>query len=280
MHSRDAGVDFAAFPARQNARVRRLLVPSIPTCVVSLFLGALVTLALAEILALRYALEEVEWTAQERRGSYNGWALTATEHWNPGFLHLEVNGSRASREVSNVGGTLERARATYGTQEPPTGELPLADLIAADPVLRTPPRDPFEHAHVEYAAAGWPFLAMEGRIDAAERRVRSGAVWAPGRSSSCHVTQWSSKKRFGWFAQEGTHAFPLRPRIPGFIADSILIGAMIEIAFTAARLIVRTRGLRIWPRRGACRACGYRVGALARCPECGCESPAISPSGR
>lgn len=67
----------------------------------------------------------------------------------------------------------------------------------------------------------------------------------------------------GWFAvTDGL--LPTRPLLWGFLANTLLYSGILSLP-----LVVFSLRRRRWSRQGRCSACGYDVGTLATCPECG-----------
>ncbi len=68
---------------------------------------------------------------------------------------------------------------------------------------------------------------------------------------------------------------PLEPLWGGLAADTLILGAA-AWAFTAGPCALRRYRRRI---RGQCTSCGYLLGDLARCPECGGAAPRTRNAG-
>ncbi len=108
--------------------------------------------------------------------------------------------------------------------------------------------NPVNERVVAVICAGWPVLSLQG-----ERHFEPGPV----------------TYRFAWLAQEslvGEWRFiPLRPIWPGFVANTVLYGALLWLAIPG--LLVLRRLVRV--RRGRCPGCGYPCSESAVCSECG-----------
>ncbi len=61
---------------------------------------------------------------------------------------------------------------------------------------------------------------------------------------------------------------PLRPILPGFIVNTLFYAGLALAAVAVPRSLRRRRRAK----RGRCIACGYEVGGIAVCPECGVAS--------
>lgn len=124
---------------------------------------------------------------------------------------------------------------------------------------------------------GWPMIAMEKleaigtggsepvkvAIDAFEKSFpNSGSVALPS-SLSPYLTSSNSM-------------MPARPVWPGFVINTLLCGLAAALLFHVPRMAMR----RFWRKAGRCGRCGYDIGALAICPECGssAQRPQVNAS--
>ncbi len=114
--------------------------------------------------------------------------------------------------------------------------------------------------------AGWPFAAA------------SGEAWKIDRNSDGFRgrLQWVDTKEMQVAGLGRRRIFPLRASPPGIAANILFFTLVAAALWWLARSIVRA-----WrARRGRCRACGYPVTGLARCPECGLATPRGDPPAK
>lgn len=89
----------------------------------------------------------------------------------------------------------------------------------------------------------------------------------------CLAMEWSTWGRYRMEARDmlraGGYELPLRPIWPGFAVNTLFYAAVLWLLiwgpFALRRLVRKQRGL--------CPACGYPVGGLATCTECGRPLP-------
>lgn len=109
--------------------------------------------------------------------------------------------------------------------------------------------------------SGWPCLSLEASaIGSPETRGQGGGY---ARQSSLRLPESVGPLRF-----DPKRPLPLRPLWTGFAVDALIFSAGSFAVF--ASVGVTRRGLR--RRRGRCESCGYDLGGLERCPECGLET--------
>lgn len=116
----------------------------------------------------------------------------------------------------------------------------------------------------EVRAYGWPLRSMCVRKQVQDPYSRD-AIW------NVDLT-WLDR---GLEHPDGSQRMrlPLRPMLPGFVVNTLLAAIVMAAGIFAigsvrARLV---RDLRI--RRGLCTGCGYAIGDLVVCPECGAGRP-------
>ncbi len=111
--------------------------------------------------------------------------------------------------------------------------------------------------------AGWPMRSL-GCWYVGVTGNPGGMVTATGNVTVAR----GIKIRAGWPpAGNGLRAIPLWPLWPGFAVNTALYAALAWAAWRGTG-IVRSRR---WSAHGRCAGCGYEVGMLERCPECGLD---------
>lgn len=103
------------------------------------------------------------------------------------------------------------------------------------------------------SAAGWPSRAFLSVY-----RMRAGSEDA---ANAVHgLVIFALQTPAGWY-----HALPLKPFWPGLVLNWVAYALLVGGATHGYRHLKGT-----WRhRRGRCRACGYNLRDLQRCPECG-----------
>jgi len=116
---------------------------------------------------------------------------------------------------------------------------------------------------VTHYRAGFPFLALTW--------VGEGSD-VPEQNPTGVARAWWMGIDVGWAARAGgvprsgiEPRLPVRPAWPGFALNTLVYGAAALGVITSVGGIRRSRRRR----RGLCVRCGYDVGGLAVCPECG-----------
>ncbi len=109
--------------------------------------------------------------------------------------------------------------------------------------------------------AGWPFLSFETRHESPSARE-----WRP-RYLTDYVWINSFEEGLWVWGPAGQEqiVIPLKPRWPGFIANTLLYATLLWLLAAA---FITTRAARR-RRRGRCPHCNYDLGGLKTCPECG-----------
>lgn len=111
--------------------------------------------------------------------------------------------------------------------------------------------------------AGWPMRSLESR---------SGPGWRPvADNERAWAFKYGGSSTPKWLMD---HQLPLYPLWVGFTVNTIFWGGAIPPAAFAFRRIrgVRRRG------RGQCTGCGYPLGGVTVCPECGRNAVRIAPN--
>lgn len=132
-----------------------------------------------------------------------------------------------------------------------------------EPVDRFPLM-PMDHREQYWALrAGWPCLSIHCLSAAPVDVTSDSSSWRWGFTAPSLLEPHRD-------ADEGvTRPIPLRPIPLGFALNTLLYAAAMYSVwwgFTRHRQLRRLR-------RGACARCGYEVGVLAVCPECGARTP-------
>lgn len=139
--------------------------------------------------------------------------------------------------------------------------------------------------NVRFAAMfrfGWPSYSLywrDGTCDSmtdapvitGSWSIRGGTPLPPSLGNA------SVGRRGSWYSLKGPvpRRLPLLPVLPGFIVNSALYGLVLAGVVLAPRWVVRARRSRR-RRRGLCASCGYEVGQLTTCPECGTAGHSVT----
>lgn len=108
---------------------------------------------------------------------------------------------------------------------------------------------------------GWPFRSMTGSY----LNVRRSGTWEYSRWWTAEVPK---AVRPSWHLKDGQGPFtimPLRPLVVGTALNTLVWGGL----FFGGWVLVDWRRTRARVQRGECTRCGYPMGSLPRCPECG-----------
>lgn len=137
--------------------------------------------------------------------------------------------------------------------------LPTWSRAHEPPNQGTSPNNIFE------TAAGWPFIALKGEwhtID--DSAYGSESVWSMVFINKHDLLSPT--------------VLPLKPIFPGIILNAIIWGAVVWACWflLRARIIGTIRWRRT--RRALCPSCGYDLGLLPTCPECGHTSTESHPA--
>lgn len=201
----------------------------------------ILTLAAGVAANILVASSIVTWHADSWGDSFGGRLLPPAPRWM----------------VRCLGGSIR------GTSERWAGGVRITSCYA--------PRSDGTHPYLGEHEAGWPLRALEGRW--------MGDLNAPG---------WRGEPKL---PDRGVLKLPVPgdaprwvPRVlllipvwPGFLINSLLYAAVLWGGTVGARrgwVAARSRGRR---RRGRCVGCGYAVGGLGVCPECGAASSPVAP---
>jgi len=128
---------------------------------------------------------------------------------------------------------------------------------------------------IEYAV-GWPMRSVLGRVSL---QLQYPTDTNPSSSWINPEYEWAVpapaviRYRNGVSIPPPEYPIrPLRPLLLGSMVNSVTYGSVLFVVYLLAKRLVRvfrraTHRLRVPP--GHCRACGYSLGDLAKCPECG-----------
>lgn len=108
---------------------------------------------------------------------------------------------------------------------------------------------------------GWPFRSLTGSY----LNIRRSCKWVYERWAFVEVP---SAVQPSWHTADGQGTFtivPLRPFAVGTVLNTLVWGSVAFGVWT----LVRWRRDRGRAQRGECTRCGYPMGSLPRCPECG-----------
>ncbi len=143
------------------------------------------------------------------------------------------------------------------------------DSIPKRSRARKPVTDDLKESVIYEVIAGFPFAAAHGEWRIAEDGTESYWYAVPYKPS----TNLGSTP-FYWFKIP----LPLKPIFPGILINTIIWGAVAWACWflLRARIIGTIRWRRT--RRARCPSCGYDLGPLPTCPECGhTRAPETSP---
>jgi hypothetical protein len=125
---------------------------------------------------------------------------------------------------------------------------------------------------------GFPFRSLTGREEINSHSTAGGVTqinrfFLP-RTGPFHTSRvWLGRHLS---ATSYASAVPTKPLPLGIVANTLFFSALIALA---RGLVLRFRRSRAVA-QGACRACGYAMHALPRCPECGSAPECLAPSSR
>jgi hypothetical protein len=119
-------------------------------------------------------------------------------------------------------------------------------------------------------AAGWPCLALECGIvynthNPPDGRLRKAVQIGWNSTGGPWLLDGVSLYEWKWLHAKPWRFLPLRPRVAGFAADTLLTGGLLWFAAFGWRDVRRLARAKA----GRCVTCGYPVKGLGRCPECG-----------
>ncbi|MBL9148279.1 MAG: hypothetical protein JNM94_06240 [Phycisphaerae bacterium] len=119
-------------------------------------------------------------------------------------------------------------------------------------------------------ANGWPFLSLSCVLH--DDEIRELRVAKATAGSEADVQILGGKPYQGGITNgillgtdDPVRVLPLRPIWSGFVADSLIYATAVAAALMVPGVVRRWHR----SRRNLCVQCGYAVGALPRCPECG-----------
>jgi hypothetical protein len=118
--------------------------------------------------------------------------------------------------------------------------------------------------------AGWPLRSLRSVVrayhDPADRNGYGPALSYPALPIGELVRRGYPTDRLpAWLGARPWRRVPLVPQPVGFGVDSVVFAGMWWVGLTAPVALVRRRRRRL----GRCAACGYELGGLETCPECG-----------
>ncbi len=178
-----------------------------------------------------------------------------------GFRHIAVWSHQAYKPINRHAARRMREEILAGKAGLPPDQIFVRPYVEPAwpswlPVL---PEDDTEYSEWGARAAGWPMPCLASRSSATTTGARSASwsmrIW-PATATGSAVPRDPDKG-----------AVPLRPLPLGLAANTLLFAAppfIVLAAIPAGRRALRRR-------RGLCPVCGYAVGGLDRCPECGTD---------
>ena len=125
------------------------------------------------------------------------------------------------------------------------------------------------HYEVAHARYGWPFYAMQ--TTELRQGVPGRRVWAPvherGVQRPAWLNEWLEDYVFGWGWYAESAQLPVGLVWPGAALNALAYAVVWWGLASARRGLMRRRAYA----RGECAECGYELGGLTTCPECGRE---------
>jgi hypothetical protein len=124
-------------------------------------------------------------------------------------------------------------------------------------------------AGVSAVRCGWPFLALSTPPERFPPTVTAGEWQQAIKVAYAKPTIANVAPAF--LRARATRPLPTRPLVLGLLGDAVFYGAGIAALWysvPAARRAMRRR-------RGQCASCGYALGGLATCPECGTSASGL-----
>ncbi len=211
---------------------------------VALMGGSIVNVAVAWTLALVRNLGQITNSIRW------GYSTNASERWYVGVVDCPP-GTRfiigLTHALDAGGGILREELPTWSATRDAPQSSPSLDSKSAI----------YEIAH------GWPFVSLRCTLtrSTGESRVTGSLDLSWG------IALGQPKRTSDPPTQE-LRVLPLLPIWPGFVANSLVYGALLWLLFVSRlglRWLVRVS-------RGRCANCGYRLGKSVICPECGAQS--------
>ena len=135
--------------------------------------------------------------------------------------------------------------------------------------------DDFSRVYSE-VAVGWPCIAMSSRLsvgyDGLEPPI-GARLDVPIKDRLQGDVAWRGGRKFT--------ALPVRPLVFGFAANTLIYGGACALIWAALRHLIHLRRQATLSRHHLCptSGCGYPVGDLPSCPECGVAVPTSYPAG-
>lgn len=247
----------ATLESLRSALVRRAAIAAL----VGLIANVLVAWALSAFIAPAGALSDLSYGTAARLRDRD---IAFTAHIFRGF-----GVARATITYESETLAIDRAADLFPSMPHNSIASELRVRRVPDPLLESPPRD----ACIVVAGCGWPCLSFRhdlGMSIVPGRPTTRSEFKGQFRGLDLPLPDWSDFRltapvKYPGIDRAARRSLPVSPLWFGLLANSALYAMLAAIPL----VIIPSVRVALCCRRHACVTCGYPLGSLARCPECG-----------